>query len=577
MSARLGYARGMIGMIGMTGARGRIGARPGLALALAVMSALAWTPASAEAAEELLLELHYKPRPGLQLAIWLEDRDGAHVQDVLVTQATGKLGIGNRPGLWNFVSSWRAPYGPRPSVLPIWAHRRGKSYPKVVFFDADPGDEQSLGWHENTSTAETYYCRPLTADEDATISVDTMTCPSPAVFKTDKGRFAPGETSPYPPRNDLIAFEAKDSPDAVMFAGLNDLDGVTAATPPGDAPEYVIVAISAEAAGRGPLTAWIEASREHDENDAFQFDREHDHFVDERLESYGVEYLGQPSVVYRVDFDPRARGFTGTTALAGYGDWDGATGTIHPPDAKISTSGGSGADRLAQYTLRGETFRFGVYAYGDDPDAPDDGWGHCVATALPAVEDLRLEALDFDTVRVHYTLPTVTDPAARAAKLHVYMLPGEEPLTTANLGAAVERSFAAGELAAPGAPGFVDVDQLWGNFTYQVGVAYADRCTSASTLVTAEVTTPAQEFQQVDGLCFVSTAAYGAAWLPQVQALRWFRDAYLKTSPIGRDFVRFYYTFSPPIAGVIARQPVLRGMVRVVLQPVADLARLSTR
>ena len=243
----------------------------------------------ARAADDLLIELHYKPVPNVQLAIWLEDKSGKFLQDILVTQATGKLGIGNRPGIWNFVSSWRAPYGPRPSVLPVWAHRRGKTYPKVVFYDDDPGDKESLGWHENTSSAETYYCRPLTQAEHDIISVDTMTCPSPAVFQTDKGAFDPKATSPYPPRNDLIEFEkSADSPDSMTFAALNDLDAVTAATPPGNKPEYITAMVPAAAAANGPITAYIEVSLEHDENASYQYDRENDHFVDERLDTYGV-------------------------------------------------------------------------------------------------------------------------------------------------------------------------------------------------------------------------------------------------------------------------------------------------
>ncbi len=75
---------------------------------------------------DLLVEVHFKPVPNVQIAIWLADQAGKWVQDILVTQAVGKLGIGNRPGLWNFLSSWRAPYGPRPSCCrsgPIAAAR----------------------------------------------------------------------------------------------------------------------------------------------------------------------------------------------------------------------------------------------------------------------------------------------------------------------------------------------------------------------------------------------------------------------------------------------------------------------
>jgi hypothetical protein len=546
---------------------------PSLA-ALPALLALLTPTGSARAADDLLIELHYRPVPNTQIAIWLEDKHGEFVQDVLVTQATGKLGIGNRPGVWNFVGSWRAPYGPRESVLPIWAHRRGAVYPRVVFFDSDEGDQQSLGWHENTSSAENYYCRPLTQDEHDVISVDSMTCPSPNVFQTDKGRFHAVETSPYPPRNDLVDFEpTADSPDAEMYAEVNDLDAVTAATPPGDRPEFITATIPAELADRGPLTAWIEVSLEHDENESYSFDRETDHFVDPRLDTYGVEYLGQPSVVYRLAFDPLVEGFTGTAEYAGYADWDGRTGAVHPPDATISTSGGSGADRLREYTLHGKTFRFGLYAYGaDGTDTGDDGWGNCKAGVLPPIEDLSLEGMSFDEVRVHYTIPAGQSPGFELARLNVYVLTGDMDLTPDRLGAAYERSFNAAELNPAGTPDAVEVDQLWGNYTYQIGVTYQDKCATESDLVTAEITTEPQKFQQVEGLCFLATAAYGAPWVTEVLALRWLRDAYLNASPLGRDFVRFYYTYSPPLAAVVHHQPILRGMVRMVVQPVADLA-----
>ncbi len=546
--------------------------------ALALLTALfAGGEARADEPRDLLIELHYQPVPDLQIAVWLEDSAGRWLQDVLVTQATGKLGIGNRPGLWNFVSSWRAPYGPRPSVLPVWAHRRGKTYPKLIFFDADEPDRESLGWHENSSTAENYFCRPLTADEHATISVDSMTCPSPSSFKTDKGRFDPGQSiSRYPPRNDLLELDpAFDSPDAGMFAALNDLDAVTAATPVGDAPEYVITSVPADV--QGPLTAYIEVSRERDENQHFTFDRDADHVVDPRLADYGVEYLGQPSVVYKLSFDPREEGFLGTASYAGYGDWDGATGTLHPPDGKISDTAGSGADRLRKYTLHGETFRFGVYRYGADGKGGDDGWGHCQADALAPVTGLELEPVAFDRVRVHYTVPAAQDRDFALSRLHVYLLPGDGPLTMDNLGAAVQRTYSAADAGAIGAPASVEVDQLWGDFTYQLGVVYEDRCANTSALVSASVTTLPQKFQQVEGFCFLATAAYGASWVAQVQALRWLRDAYLAGSPLGREFVRFYYTYSPPLADVVRHQPVLRGMVRVVLQPLAQVVRASDR
>ena len=235
---------------------------------------------------------------------------------------------------------------------------------------------------------------------------------------------------------------------------------------------------------------------------------------------------------------------------------------------------GSGADRLQLVTINGQTFRWGAYAYGPEGvDTDGDGWGRCQAAALPPVTELGLTGVAFDRVRVDFTLPPVD---AEVAAVHVYSITGVDALTDDLLSAAHIRTFSAAELAAVSGPVSVEVDQLWGDFTYQFGVVYEDRCTNRSPLVTAEVTTAPQKFQQVEGVCFVATAAYGAPWAAPVQALRDFRDAYLKRSATGLDLVRFYYAYSPPLARVIAREPLLRGLARVVLQPVADAARVAT-
>jgi hypothetical protein len=499
------------------------------------------------------------------------------------------------------------------SVLPVWAHRRGKTYPKIILHDEDPGDLDSLGFHENTSSSEPYYCRPLSQDEHDVISVDTMTCPSPKVFNSDKGQFDPeGGISWYPPRNDIVGFDAlKDAEETKTYATLNDLDAVTAATPAGDTPVFVTVLVPPEAMAAAPLTAYIEISREHDENDAYTFDRENDHYIDPDLAAFGIEYLGQPSVVYAVPFDPRDKGFQGTVDYAGYGDWNGATGTLHPPDSTISGAGGSGADRLRVMTKNGETFRWGVYAHGgpgpsggtdsdtgdtsdsgdSDTDgdsgagtgapattgeAPDDGWGVCKLAALPSVDDLVLVGESFDRVQVSFRLPPPVDPTVVLKQVDVYHIAGDAALTPELLGAAHRATFSAAELPATEGVVTLEVGELWGDFTYQFAVVYEDACTNRSPLVTAQITTEAQKFQTVDSFCFLATAAWGAPWAAQVAALRAFRDDYLKTSATGVDLVRFYYAHSPPLARVIGREPLLRGLARVILQPVADAALLAT-
>lgn len=573
----------------------RLGSKAAILLSL-LAAGLLGAPSPAGAAEgDILLEFHFKPVRNAQIAVWLEDAEGNFVQDVFVTQATGRLGIGNRPGRWDFLSSWRFPYGPRTGVLPVWAHARGKSYPKLVFHDDDPADLESLGWHENTSSPEPYFCRPLTDSENTTISTDTMTCPSPMTFQSDKGKFSPGgETSVYPPRNDLVSFEdGHDSVDVPKLSGLNELDAITGATPMGDRPELVTAVVSAAMAEKGPLRARIEINLEHDENPDWDFDREGDHYVDPRLETYGIEYMGQPSVVYEVQLDATQAAFVGTDAYAGYGELDGSAGTLSPPDGSISTSGGSGADRLQLYSLNGETFRFGVYSHGpdsgEDPLPPggddgttdagdDEGWGSCTIAPLAALRDVELEPIDFDTVRVHFTIPEREDGEAEVTNVVLYYRQGLMPLTDENAGSAVQQvpplEQCSGDLV-PGEPAWCDVTELFGNYDYEIGVSYEDECGNQSAIAADGVRTPAQQFAQVDGFCFVATAAYGAPWAERVRALRWFRDAYLKTNPMGRAFVAFYYSASPPLARAIADQPLARASARALLGPITDLARAS--
>jgi len=536
--------------------------------------ALLANPAFADE-DDVLLEFHYKPVPNAQIAVWLEDEAGNFVMDVSVTQATGTLGIGNRPGRSDFLSSWRFPYGPRPGVLPVWAHARGKTYPKLVFFDDDPGDEDSLGWHENSSSPEPYFCRPLTASEHETIAYDTMTCPSPSTFQSDKGYFS-DDRSLYPPRSDLTDFEERhDHPDVHQFAAINDLDAVTRATPIGNQPELLTIMLP-EALASTPLVAWIEVNLENDQNDAWSFDRENDHYVDSRLPSFGLPYFGQPSVVYRVPFDPREAGFSATPDYEGYGDLFGENGDVHPPDDSISTANGTGAGRLLPHSIDAHDFRFGVYSHGPGNLPPDDpGWGGCEQIELPAMTEVELEAVEFDRVRVHFTVPDFGgNTELRTVRLY-YRRAAQDMLDDDNASSAIQHIPREDECGGPLEPGehtWCEVGQLFGSTRYQVGVRYEDNCNNKSGLVAGEITTPQQEFATVEGLCFVATAAYGAPWALRVQALRWFRDLYLKQNDVGSDLVRFYYAASPALARLIARSPLARSLTRAALTPLTDLA-----
>jgi len=75
------------------------------------------------------------------------------------------------------------------------------------------------------------------------------------------------------------------------------------------------------------------------------------------------------------------------------------------------------------------------------------------------------------------------------------------------------------------------------------------------------------------GGCFVATAAYGSPLESELNYLRLFRDRFLKSFQMGRNFVAYYYRHSPPIADYISTKPMLRWVVRMGLYPVARILK----
>jgi hypothetical protein len=73
--------------------------------------------------------------------------------------------------------------------------------------------------------------------------------------------------------------------------------------------------------------------------------------------------------------------------------------------------------------------------------------------------------------------------------------------------------------------------------------------------------------------CFIATAAMGVD-APEVEVLRDWRDASLRSSAFGRAAIRVYERLSPPLARVVGRRRRLRSMVRgLVVRPAAWLVR----
>jgi len=74
------------------------------------------------------------------------------------------------------------------------------------------------------------------------------------------------------------------------------------------------------------------------------------------------------------------------------------------------------------------------------------------------------------------------------------------------------------------------------------------------------------------GGCFIATAAYGSLLEPHVRILCKFRDQYLLTNGPGKNFVRYYYKYSPPLADFISENDALRAVVCVFLFPLVGLS-----
>lgn len=75
--------------------------------------------------------------------------------------------------------------------------------------------------------------------------------------------------------------------------------------------------------------------------------------------------------------------------------------------------------------------------------------------------------------------------------------------------------------------------------------------------------------------CFIATAAFGSPMDAHVEMLRTFRDRILGRNWAGKEFIKFYYKHSPPLAQFIAEHDSLRAVVRGILWPIIFFAELA--
>jgi len=539
--------------------------------ALAAVLVSVSLPAVARAQECRVVEVHMTPADDLQIVVWIEDAAGNYVDTSFITRSTGTYGLGNRPGMMEFNSGYRWPYGRRITTFPVWAHRHGQSWPLVVFQNWMNGNpisyevempspattpEENLSHPLSQSSKEAYYCRPLLEGEPAW---DAESCATtPGVF-TDKGQFHPSERSLYPPRADLAMIETVDSDDAVEFSSMNSFDSVSRATPIGGEAFEVAWAIPTDLPD-GDYVAWVEVSKEQDAN-AF-YDRAPYGEIDLMWGNYGVPYLGQPSVVYQVPFQVSDATLTTTMAsdYSGYGDPDGLDGAVRAADATITSDvAGSGASRLLLTADGSDMYRVKVVSRNEDD-----------TVAPGATEELRVVSTDLSSAQLSF-VATGDDGVEGAARTYEVRYLAGVPVTEDNFADATPAAVSIEPVEAGLQIDFT-LTGLLPQTNYYIGVRAVDECLNAGPVTTVLATTPVPQGGEVDA-CFIATAAYGSILADDVADLRRFRDLFLRSNVTGEILVEAYYTFGPVLAETIEPSDTLREVVRLALTPVAGWAR----
>ena len=102
----------------------------------------------------------------------------------------------------------------------------------------------------------------------------------------------------------------------------------------------------------------------------------------------------------------------------------------------------------------------------------------------------------------------------------------------------------------------------------------ADVNAAETTITTISSYSIKANFNGTGSSCCTITAAYDSPMAEEIEILRKFRDEYMLTNQLGRAFVDFYYTVSPPIAKFMTEYPILKPIARVGLLPVVAMSAL---
>jgi hypothetical protein len=534
---------------------------------------LGWLAPAARCAD-----IDLTPAADLQIVAWVETSAGQYVDTLYITQETGRFGLGNRPGRFDFNSGPMFPYGRRTPTFPVWAHRHGMTFPMVLFQNSpddpavcesyvnDPNGapghtrdyadcgENNLSHSFSASSRELHYCQPLMPSDPKWSVAEAMTCAT--IAYTDKGRLSTTVQSVYPPRADLVQ-QAGDLTSVQMYRLLNPFDAISQATPVGGMHTQIAWPVPAVLAD-GDYVLYVEVSKAFDHNATYSTTTfpppEGTGPKGITWSQYGLPYRGQPSIVYRVPFSIGPAVTTAwTDVYDGYGAPDGDSGVLNPPDATITTdTPGSGAARLQLVSDGGVMYRARIRVRPN------------TAFSVPgAPEDLTPTGIATDHASLAFIAPDVS--GGRVAGYDVRLL-ANEPITDDNFEGAMPITTTVPP-ADPGTLQSFDVMGLLPETEYYVGIRAYDACRNAGELAVVKITTADRVSGQVDA-CFVATAAYGTMMANDVELLRHVRDALLETSVLGELAVETYYTFGPAVAGLVGESDVLRRTARAALAPV---------
>ncbi len=77
--------------------------------------------------------------------------------------------------------------------------------------------------------------------------------------------------------------------------------------------------------------------------------------------------------------------------------------------------------------------------------------------------------------------------------------------------------------------------------------------------------------------CFIATASFGTPVAYEINELRYWRDTKLSGSRFGRLFISTYYTLSPPIAKLIAKNAFMKKVIRSLLRPLINYVKKTNQ